>query len=550
MKHPERFTLMISGMTCEHCALTVTHALTSVPGVDEASVDPASGRAVVLGRVRAEELIHAVRGAGYGVEAVDRSDAAASTTPGRGNRPHLIVVGGGSAAFAAAVKAHELGARVTVVNHGLPIGGTCVNVGCVPSKNLIRAAEALHRASRPGFPGIRARAELSDFGAVMAQKRELVERLRRAKYLDVVSGLAGVEILRGRARLVDPRTVEVEGQRLRADKILLATGASPVVPAVPGLEQAGVLTSSEALDLDSLPESVIVLGGRYVALELAQMFARFGSRVTLLQRSDRILPTESRELTDKLTGCLSAEGVQVVTGVRLESAERAPGQVVIAARVHGRPRAFRAERVIAATGRRANTRGMGLEDVGLALTPDGEVAVDHTLQTSIPGIYAAGDVIGPPQFVYAAAYEGALAAENALTGPSRRRDYTALPWVVFTDPQVAGVGMDLAQARAAGLDAEAATLSMEHVPRALAARDTRGMVTLVRDRTTDKILGARILAPEGGEMIMEVSLAVKHGITAKELAGAFHPYLTNSEAVKLAAVTFGKDVARLSCCAS
>jgi len=550
MKHSENITLTISGMTCEHCAGTVKKALMGVPGAKNASVDFASGKAEVQGEISSEELIHAVRASGYRVETLDRSDGNSIRNGGNGKNPNLIILGGGSAAFAAAIKAHELGARVTIVNDGLPIGGTCVNVGCVPSKNLIRAAEALHRASHPGFPGIEARAKLSDFGAIMAQKRELVEQLRQAKYLDVVSDLPGVKILSGHGRLLDPRTVEIDGEKLRSEKILLATGASPVIPPVPGLEEAGVLTSKEALELDHLPKAIIILGGRYIALELAQMFARFGSGVTLLQRSDRILPAESSDLTERLTVYLSGEGIEVITGVTLVSAERTGDQVIIGAEVNGKPRAFRANKVIAATGRRPNTKGIQADKAAVELTAEGAIKVNETLQTSVPNIYAAGDVIGPPQFVYTAAYEGALAAENALRGSGRSRDYAALPWVIFTDPQLAGVGMALEEARTSGIDAEAATLPMEHVPRALAARDTRGMVTLIRDRTNDKILGGRILAPEGGETIMEVSLAIKHGMTARELATAFHPYLTNSEAIKLCAITFGKDVGRLSCCAS
>lgn len=475
------------------------------------------------------------------------------SAPGASSRDgeaHLIVVGGGSAAFAAAIRATELGAKATIINDRLPIGGTCVNVGCVPSKTLIRAAEAHHRAGRHAFAGIESSSRVADFGAVIRQKHELVAQLRQAKYLDVVGPLSGVCLVEGRARLVAPDAVEVNGERITGDRILIATGVAPFVPPIPGLEEAGYLTNESLFDLEELPESLIVLGGRYVALECAQMMARFGSRVTILQRSDRILPTESPDITDALTGYFREEGIEVVTGVKARSVRREGGRAVVEAEVDGQSRKFEATHILAATGRRPNTAGMGLEDAGVELVDRGFVVVDESLRTSVPGVYAAGDVIGDPEFVYTAAYEGSLAAENAITNGDRSRDYTALPWVVFTDPQVAGVGLDERQAREQGIDFEASTLPLSHVARSLAARDTRGFIKLIRDRATDRLVGGRILAPEGSELLMEIALAIRFGITVEQIRSSFHPYLTLGEGVKLAAIAFGKDVAALSCCAT
>jgi mercuric reductase len=464
----------------------------------------------------------------------------------------LVIVGGGSAAFAAALKAGEIGAETILINDGLPIGGTCVNVGCVPSKTLIRAAEAHHRAGHSRFAGIRSRSEVPDFKTVIAQKRELVEELRQAKYLDVVADLPGFRRLEGRARLLDSRHVAVDGEVLEADRILVATGAAPRIPAIPGLADAGYLTNESAFELEELPQSLIVLGGRYVALESAQMFARFGVEVTVLQRSPRILPEEMPDLTDALTRFLREEGIDVVTGVAVgQVLLRRGGGVEVEAEVDGAARTFRASRILAATGRRPNTRDLGLETAGVELDAGGFVVVDAALRTSAAGVYAAGDVIGGPMYVYTAAYEGALAAANAFgEGAARERDYTALPWVIFTDPQVAGVGLDERQAADRGLAVDVAVLPLAHVPRSLAARDTRGFVKLIREASSDRLLGARILAPEGSELLMELSLAIRHGLTAGELASTFHPYLTLSEAVKLAAISFGKSVEKLSCCAA
>lgn len=466
---------------------------------------------------------------------------------------HLLIVGGGGAAFSAALKASGLGARATIINDGLPMGGTCVNVGCVPSKTLLRAAEALHRAQAPGaFAGIKTTGKLADFAAVMRQKRGLVEALRQAKYADVIGDDPNIKFIHGRGRHIDARTVEVNGERLVGDVVLLCTGARPAVPEIPGLADVPFLTNETAFELTELPESLIVLGGRYIALECAQIFSRLGSRVTVLQRSARILPTESPALTDELTGFLKSEGLGIVTGVAIQRVFKDGSGVAVEAAVAGRRRreVFRASHLLVATGRTPNSDGLGLKTVGVTVDAHGFITADAYLATTVPGVYAAGDVIGEPMFVYTAAYEGALAVENALTGAARSRDYTALPWVVFIDPQVAGVGLDLAQAEAAGHDAEVSTLPLSQVPRAITARDTRGFIQLIRDRKTDRLLGARILAPEGGELLMEAALAIRHGITTRQIAASFHPYLTLSEGIKLAALSFGKDVRKLSCCAA
>ena len=463
---------------------------------------------------------------------------------------HLVILGGGSAAFSAALKASELGGRATIINDGLPMGGTCVNVGCVPSKTLIRAAESLHRAvSGPSFNGIETKGRLIDFKAVMDQKRQLVEDMRQAKYADVIGGLANIRYVPGRARLADRKTVEVNGERIEADGILMATGASAKIPEILGLETVPYLTSESAFELENLPRSLIVLGGRYVALECAQMFARFGSEVTILQRSGRILPDQPQEIGDNLTGYLREEGLRIETGVRVIRVYKNENRISVETVIGNEPRTFQAEQILIATGRRANTSNMGLEEVGVKTDSEGFILVNNRLETNVAGIYAAGDVIGGNMFVYTAAYEGALAAENVLEGKEISTDYTALPWVIFTDPQVAGVGLDADQARQRGFDADVAQLSLEHVPRSVAARDVRGFIQLIRDRSTDKLLGARILAPEGSELLMEISLVIKYGIPVGEMKKAFHPYLTLSEGVKLAALTFDKDVASLSCCA-
>ncbi len=467
-----------------------------------------------------------------------------------GSENDLVIVGGGSAALAAALKAEELGATVTIINDGLPTGGTCVNVGCVPSKTLIRAAEAHHRSTHHNFAGLTSSSQVTDFSAIISQKRELVEELRQEKYINAVSDLDGIRLINGRARLLSPTCVQVGSEAIQAGRIVVATGVRPFVPPILGVEGSRYLTNETVLDLEELPESLIIVGGRYIALETAQLFSRLGSRVTILQRSERILPTETPDLTDGLAEYLASEGIEVLTGVAVKAVGREQAGVIVEAEVEGEPRVFQASEILLATGRTPNTNDMGLVNLGVKLDSQGFLETDEALQTNIEGLYGAGDVIGEPMYVYTAAYEGALAAANALTGASKPRDYTALPWVIFTDPQVAGVGMDEEQAAQAGIDVDTAELPLSQVPRSLAARDTRGFIKLIRDRASDRLVGARVLAPEGSELLMEISLAIKFGITVRDIASSFHPYLTLSEGVKLAAITFTKDVRKLSCCAA
>lgn len=461
----------------------------------------------------------------------------------------LVILGGGSAGFAAAIKGAELGARVAMVESGT-LGGTCVNVGCVPSKTLIRAAEIQHRSSHHPFRGVPATDGRPEWRPVRDQKDELVGALRQAKYWDVLRSYERITLFERRGTVSAGHAVTLDGgQELTAGKVVITTGASPWAAPIPGLAAVTYLDSTSAMALERLPASMIAIGGSAAGLELAQMFARLGVRVTVLEALARIVPAEDPAIGKALAGYLAAEGLHIHAGVTIEGVERTDCYTVHV-RSGERPGRVTAEQLLVATGRRANTRGLGLEDAGVTLGRKGEIVVNEHLQTANPDIYAAGDVIGDPMFVYVAAYGGALAAENALNGNMRRYDLTALPRVTFTDPAVASVGMTEADARRRGIEPLVSTLSLEHLPRALAARDTRGFIQLVADRSTRCVLGAHILAAEAGEMIAEPALAIKLGLTIEDLTSTFHPYLTLSEGIKLAAQAFTKDVAKLSCCAA
>lgn len=480
-----------------------------------------------------------------------------------GNLPlHLVVIGGGSGAFAAAIRAAELGARVTMVERGA-MGGTCVNRGCVPSKTLIRAAGIRHVRHVHPFDGVPAGDGRVELGPLIAQKRELIERLRATKYADVLAAYPEIEYLEGEARFTAARTIEVtpvrgDGSRtLRPDRVVVATGARPWVPALPGLENlppARVWTNEEALEADIIPGRLVVAGAGPVGVELAQMFARLGSRVTLV--APGLVPGADSELSGALAGHLHAEGLEVVIGARIERVVTDETRSQAIARSDGDERSFPFDRLLLATGRTANTDGLGLDTAGIRTIGRGFIPVDEGLRTEVPDIYAVGDVTDRPQFVYVAAKAGIVAARNAVASgdapdavTGARLDLTAMPSVIFTDPQLAWVGPTAAAATARGEDVETRTLGLEHVPRALANRDTRGMIKLVARRSDQRLLGAHVLSSHAGEVIQTAVLAVKHGLTVNELADTLFPYLTEVEGLKLAAQSFSRDVEKLSCCA-
>lgn len=558
--HFQEIMLDVQGMTCDHCAAHVTKALFLVPGVAEVDVPGwRSAQATVRATsdVSSESLIEAVRAAGYqaSVRQQHNPELASPKKDDSSADFDLMVLGGGSAGFAAAIRGAELGRRVALVEAGT-VGGTCVNIGCVPSKTLIRAAELYHRAVHHPFDGMPRLSAPADWQAIVAQKDELVSRLRQSKYVDVLAAYPNITYFQGHARLLGENRVEisltsngVSTTRYAPGRIVIATGAQPWAPPIPGLEEVDYLTSTSALALTERPASMIVVGANAVGLELAQVFARFGTKVTILERLPAIAPFEEPEISAALAEYLRDEELAIETAVDIMRVEKeASGYRLIAER-DDRKLVFEADALLMATGRRASTQGMGMQEAGVKLGPRGEIIVDEHLRTTNPYVYAAGDVTGRDMFVYVAAYSGTLAADNALSEARRVYDTTILPRVTFTDPAVAAVGLTERQAQEAGFAVKTSFLSLEYVPRALVNRDTRGLIKLVADEKTDRLLGAHILAAEAGEIVQAAALAIKAKMTVRALTDTFFPYLTMAEGIKLAAQTFEKDVATLSCCA-
>ncbi len=475
----------------------------------------------------------------------------------KNERYDLAIVGSGGGAFAAAIRATGLGKRVVMVERGT-VGGTCVNTGCVPSKALLAAAEARHVAlDAARFPGVAAAAGPVDMPALIQGKAALVEDMRTEKYLDL-AGDYGWAMLEGDASFTGTqdapllRVVSPDGAvtTIDAGHYLVANGAAPYVPPVPGLAESGYLTSTTVMELDEVPESLLIMGGGYVALEMAQLFSRLGSRVTMLVRS-RLASQEEPEVAKALAGVFADEGIRVVRRATADNVERdeASGGVLVSASVAGGKETFRADRLLVAVGRRPVTEGLNLDAVGVKTGPSGEIVVDSRLATSNPRVWAAGDVTGHREFVYVAAAHGAMAVDNAFTDALAEVDYRHLPRVTFTSPAVGAVGMTEKEAVAAGIRCECRVLPLEYVPRAVVNRDTRGFIKVLADQDTGRILGISAVAKDAGELAAAGVYILEAGMTTAQVAAAWSPYLTMAEGIRIACKAFTTDVAKLSCCA-
>ncbi|WP_281663729.1 mercury(II) reductase [Paraburkholderia fungorum] len=556
-------TLKIDGMTCASCAEHVRQALEKVPGVRSAAVSwpEALADVTVDEGVSDGTLAAALMTAGYHAKVADVPDQSAGLLDralgwaGAGGKRRgddgalrVAVIGSGGAAMAAALKAAENGAQVTLIERGT-IGGTCVNVGCVPSKIMIRAAQIAHlRQVSPFDAGISAVAPVIDRPRLLAQQQARVDELRHAKYENILDTSPNINVLHGEARFTGSHTLTVTltvgGERMVSfDRCLIATGATAAVPPIPGLKDTPYWTSTEALASETIPARLAVIGSSVVAVELAQAFARLGSHVIVLARHT-LLYQEDPAIGETVTAAFRAEGIEVLEQTQASHVSYADGKFVLTTN-HGE---VRADQLLVATGRAPNTGSLSLASAGVQLDGHGAVVIDAGMRTSAPDIYAAGDCTNQPQFVYVAAAAGTRAAIN-MTGGDARLNLDTVPAVVFTEPQVATVGYSEAQAHQAGIETDSRTLTLDNVPRALVNFDTHGFIKLVAEAGSGRLIGVQAVAPEAGEIIQTAAIAIRARMTVQDLADQLFPYLTMVEGLKLAAQTFSKDVKQLSCCA-
>ncbi len=469
----------------------------------------------------------------------------------------LVILGSGSTAFAAALKAAELG-KTAVMTESRTVGGTCVNRGSLPSKNLIEAARIYWEAQHPRFPGLGGKKLDLDFKELIRGKDEVIHDYRGRKYEAILSDSDKIKIVEGHAALVDPHTVQANGTRLVGQQVLVATGSRPTTPEILGLADvpyltSELLTSGEPMELWEQPRSLVIVGGGYIALELAQLFQRLGTQVTLLERSERILKNYEPEVSIAVRDVLTAEGVDIRSNVRVKGVRRKDGGVAVVTDTDDRDGVARAERLLVATGRTPNTDSIGLDTAGVALDERGFVMVDEHLRTSVSNIWAAGDVIGTNTAGQMAtpvgAHDGNIAASNALANEGRKVDHAVIARTIFTDPQVAVVGLTDAEANARGFACTCNTIPMHYVPRAGAIRDERGIIKMVLERDSGKVLGVSMVGRDAGEVIHEAAMGMRFGATVHDFIDMIHVYPTMAEALKIVALSFFKDVEKMSCCA-
>jgi mercuric reductase len=472
------------------------------------------------------------------------------------NHFDLVILGSGSTAFAAALRAQEF-RKTALMTEERTTGGTCVNRGCLPSKNLIEAAKLLYEARNPRYPGIGTANPSFDFRQLIAQKDDVVHGYRHKKYESLVGGQFRIE--QGHVEFVDERTVEVDGKRFTGERILIATGARPVVPTIEGIDRVPYLTSDllssdEPMELTELPPSIVIMGGGYIALELGQMFHRFGTRVTILERSTELLSRGYEpETGPAIREILQEEGIEIVINAAVTAVRQEGSDIVATSSTPRDTKEFRAARLLVATGRRPNADHIAIEKSGVMTGPDGHVRVDEYLRTNVSHIFAGGDVIGTEHGSQMAtpvgSQDGGIAAHNAFNAELRAVDHRVIPRVIFTDPPVAVVGMTEADAIAAGHPCWCNTLPMSLTPRAGAIRDPKGIIKMVADAKTHEVLGVTMIGNSAAEVIHEAAMALHFKATLFDFINLLHVYPTMAEALKIVAISRFKDPSKLSCCA-
>ena len=470
----------------------------------------------------------------------------------------LLILGSGSTAFAAALRAAELG-KTAAMTEVRTLGGTCVNRGCLPSKNLIEAARIVWESAHPRYKGLKPAKMEFNFGELISQKQEVVHSYRDKKYQSIVYEEDKIKVFDGHAELIDNHTALVGAQKVSGDQILIATGTRPAIPRIEGLAQvpyltSDLLTSDETQELQELPESLVIIGGGYIALELGQMFHRFGTQVTILERSQVILPNDEPEVSDALTFALRGEGLHLVTGARVvRVSQKSDDEIEVVARIGELEQSFKSQKLLVATGREPNTDNAELENVGVQLDERGFVKVNDELQTNVPNIWAAGDVIGHQTESQLAtpvgAHDGVIAAKNALVSAHQKVDHRVVPRTIFTDPQVAVVGMTDEEANGTGIRCWCGTIPLELVPRAGATHQVNGIAKMVINRDTQEVVGVSLVTPNAGEVIHEAAMALRFRARLQDYIDMIHVYPTMAEALKIAAISYFKDPAKLSCCA-
>ncbi len=453
---------------------------------------------------------------------------------------NTVVIGAGSAGLIASYIAAATKAKVALVERG-KMGGDCLNTGCVPSKALLRTAKFLAHQRRSAEFGVHTAHAEFEFSEVMDRIKRVIGQIEPHDSVERYTSL-GVDCVIGSGKIESPYCVDVDGRKLTTRSIIIAAGAAPFVPPVPGIEDMGYLTSDTLWEMSELPERLVILGGGPIGCELSQAFARLGSHVTQIEMLPRIMPREDEEFSAMVIERFKAEGIDVLLEHRATEFLASDGEKTLICDHRGEQVRIRFDTLIVAVGRKANVAGYGVEELGIELSPSGTIGINEFLETNIPNIYACGDVSGPYQFTHVCSHQATTAASNALLRPFHRSriDYSTIPWATFTDPEVARVGLNELEAKEKGIDYEVTTYDMKDLSRAIADEEAHGLVKVLTVPGKDKILGVTIGGEHAGELIAEFVLAMQHKMGLKKILGTIHIYPTLSEAVRFAAGNWRK----------
>lgn len=468
----------------------------------------------------------------------------------------LLILGWGAAAFSAAIKASELsseGMSIALIGHG-PIGGTCVNVGCVPSKYLIEAGNSIFKPRRPTIKGIRTTEVGYDFSEVMDGLRSFVNYSRTTKYEQVIKNYKNVDLFNGLGKFIDSKTVRVYGTDgkelgvLSGSKILIATGSSPSIPNITGLKEAGFLTSDNLWEIKYLPETVAIIGGGAIGLEIGQALTHFGSNVIIIEALSNLLPNTEPEIGEILRKKLESEGMKFYLKTRVASIEKTGEVKILNLITPSGTETLKVQEIIVATGRKPNTEFIEPQRAGIEVDSRGYIITNEMMETSVPGIYAAGDCVSKKLYLETlAAREGVIAVSN-MFGENLQVDYNSTPWAVFTTPQVAGVGMTENEFSRVNGSCSCRTFKLENLTKASIMGETEGLIKITVDPSKNRIVGIHIIAPNATDIITEGAYAVRYGYTIEDIISTAHIFPSMSEGIKLAAQSFIRDISKMSCC--
>ncbi|MHB8231489.1 MAG: mercury(II) reductase [bacterium] len=548
----------VNGMTCEHCASRVNKFIKEINGVQNINTVLKENMSYILANndVSIDRIKTAIENAGY---KAGKSEVAEKTnTPSKPENSYdydLVIIGGGSAAFSSAIYAAEKNLNVCVIENRL-IGGTCLNRGCVPSKHFLEAARIFYEPLSNKYKGVSLEQKSIDIKTLVEEKNKLLDALRQIKYYNVLEGYPQIKFISGTAGFVSGNAVEVipadetvKPYAVSSDKFIIATGSKNRILDIPGLGDTGYITNAELLDIGYIPKTLLIQGTRALALEFAQMFGRFGSRIVMVGRANRIALNEEPEISAELENILRNEGVEILLDSEIKKLYKKDGKKFAEIKTEGGVKIIEFDEFLMAAGIVGNSAELNLEAAGVKSDKEGFVIVNDELKTSADNIYAAGDITGKWFFVTAAAYEGKTAAGNLLDGTRIKTDFSSIAHTTFTDPELSSVGLTEEQAVKAGYYIEKVLFPISYTPKAQAIFKTEGLIKMIAEKDTGKVIGIHILAHNSSETIQQASLYLQNNYTVERIGREIGVYPTMAEALKLCAQTFTKDISKLSCCA-